>query len=271
MVLRPERATAPQDGLCVSAWQAVERRQRQNAASYKLISQPDHAALAGALAAAFVSPEFPQLDPLMVRAIELHDAGWAIFDPEAEAALPPATNPDGKPRSFLDFAPAEFVRAWIASIDRCEEICPAGGMVVSGHFNRLARHRMATVHDSAVDAEALRKFLEHEEVRCRRLRPLATATDEQLGEWLEVLQFCDLLSLYLCCGADEEVQFPQRFSGAAVSVRRENGSYRLQPSPFQAPGDSDPANQGVSLAVPATSYAGASGRASASVLSFVLW
>lgn len=257
MVLRCQVPASP--GV-TTAWEVVERRQRAVAESYQLISQPDHAALAGALAAKFVSPDFPALDAGMVRAIAEHDIGWAIFEPEADPAAPPWVDASGKPVSFVELAPAEFVRAWRASIDHAEQIGAAGGIVVSAHFRRLCRHRLQAGGDSDADIAVLRRFDEDEAGRQHRLRPLASASEEELAALLEVLQFCDLLSLYLCCGAREEVEFPQNFAAGKVRVWCEGEGVRLRPSPFQG--------KRASVEVNATGYERGSGRGNVSVLRF---
>ena len=53
-----------------------------------------------------------------------------------------------------------------------------------------------------------------------------------------MLQFCDVLSLYLCCGAAQDVEFPQRFGAKPIRLRREARAAdqaavcRFEPSPF---------------------------------------
>src|SRR5881397_335778 len=64
----------------IPAWEAVERKQKQEANAWWLVAQSDHAALSGDLAANLSSPFFPKLDIDVVHAISLHDAGWAHFD-----------------------------------------------------------------------------------------------------------------------------------------------------------------------------------------------
>ena len=63
-----------------SAWEVVEKQQKENAQEWWLIAQPDHAALAGDLAALLDAPSVPDLDEPLLRAISLHDSGWAQFD-----------------------------------------------------------------------------------------------------------------------------------------------------------------------------------------------
>lgn len=215
------------------AWKVVAEKQAQVAGSYWLITQPDHATLAGALAANFVSPRFPSLDEAIVRAIELHDAGWALFPFERDDPTLPPTTALGKPLSFLEVAPEEFVCAWEASIHCAEEVAPAGGIMVSRHFSRLAQGRLAAGADNEEDTRRLLAFLEREERREERLRPHAALSQQQLELLTDVLQFCDLLSLFLCCGARLSVEFPHPLCEETVHLRYRDETYFLDPSPFQ--------------------------------------
>jgi hypothetical protein len=62
---------------------------------------------------------------------------------------------------------------------------------------------------------------------------------------VDVLQFCDLLSLYLCCGAQDDVEFPQTFAGRPARVRIENHTFLTEPRLF---------GNGLSLEVTARKY-----------------
>jgi hypothetical protein len=37
--------------------------------------------------------------------------------------------------------------------------------------------------------------------------------------WTDVLQFCDLLSLYLCCGSKQSIEFPQPIGPKGKTIR----------------------------------------------------
>lgn len=210
MVLRPLLAPAPREGL-IPAWDAVEATQKKSYPECWLIAQPDHAALAGDIAAHLIPPVFPRLDRDVLRAITLHDEGWGSFDRRAL---------EGRqtPRSFLDEPPAAFVEAWTASIDRCQEVAPIAGVIVSKHFCRLAEFRVGEKKDSADDMRLLLGFLTAEDRRQRELLPACRSYDAE--SLTDVLQFCDLLSLYLCCGAQENIAFPQRFGTEKVRLAR---------------------------------------------------
>ena len=77
-----------------------------------------------------------------------------------------------------------------------------------------------------------------------------------------MLQFCDLLSLYLCCGAREAVEFPQSFGGRPLRLEPQSGdaACSISPSPFAA--------GGASLAV-SGKRPGAGGEAR--TFAFLLW
>ncbi len=233
MVLHPiTTAAASSGGDYGPVWPAIERAQKTVAPEYWLVAQPDHAALTGALAAHFVSPDFPAVDPLVARAIEVHDSGWAMLDCEATITAAPPLDGRGKPLSFLEIEPAGFLRAWTASIDRAEAVCPAGGYIVSRHFCNLGDGRLRAAMDTLQDSQRICAFLQRESQRQARLRTCSGAPS--WDELLLVLQFCDVLSLYLCSGVTDAVEFPQPFTAGKVRLRRDNNAFLLQPSPFRS-------------------------------------
>ncbi len=245
---------------CVPVWDAILPTQKTSAPEYWLITQPDHAALSGAIAAALGPPLLPHLSSEVVQGITLHDEGWAPFD--AQVALT-----DGRPLSFLDFLPKDFLRAWNGSIERAERIAPIAGAMVSGHFWRLARNRLEWGIDGAEDRRLLLDFLESEQARQKRL--LGGYSRKEFEFLTDVLQFCDVLSLYLCCGAVQDVEFTQRFGAKSIRLRREAmrspnraAVCRFEPSPF--------AEGGVDLAVSASRYP-PDRQPSTMTLPFLLW
>ena len=250
MILYPlgSAASASSDEI-IPAWNAVATSQKQNSPGWWLIAQPDHAALAGDLAAQFGTAAFPRLEEEIVRAIALHDAGWARYDGGALAgggkgnAPQPPRDSNGRPLSFLQAPVTMFVEAWIASIQCAEEKAGAiGGLMVSGHFRRLGEHRLNSVEDSLVDTARIRAFMEHEarEDAARLSRQPRSCSDVE--HLVDLLQFCDLLSLYLCCGSRVSVQFPQAVGAWPIVLHRDGELCRLDPSPFR---------EEISLGVPA--------------------
>jgi hypothetical protein len=260
MVLHPlTPEPAPSGDGFRPVWQAISQAQLRRREAYWLITQPDHAALAGALAGNFASKEFPQLEPEVVRAIGLHDSGWAIFAAETGAGASPPLDAAGKPLAFFEIAPADFLRAWTASIDRAAQVAPVGGIMVSRHFCWLGRYRLETRSDPPEVAAMLNGFLQREAGRQQRLQVLEARSEAALERLTSTLQFCDLLSLYLCSGAQDAVEFPQKLASRAISLRWRDGACVLDPSPFAA---------GVSLGVTARRYPGAPDT---TTLGFLLW
>jgi hypothetical protein len=221
-----------------SAWEVVEKQQKENAQEWWLIAQPDHAALAGDLAALLDAPSVPDLDEPLLRAISLHDSGWAQFDGgergtrrELEVSLrDPKTDAEGKPLSFLEMSVEEFLLAWESSIANAAHASPAGGAIVSEHFCRLTRTRLQSHSDAAQERGRLHDFLTRQRDLQATLLSRHGRPADEIAILTDVLQFCDLLSLYLCCGAEERVTFPQSFGGKSISISRKDGMYQLEPS-----------------------------------------
>jgi hypothetical protein len=231
MILRPEMQDRElPSALCLPAWVAVNQRQHAKADSYWLIAQPDHARLSGELAAHFANPK---LDDAVVRGIGAHDSGWSIFEAETSPGAEPLITPDGKPRSFTEMPPQDFVRAWETSIACAEQIGPIAGLMVSRHFRNLGEFALVRGQNEE-NSLLIREFLDRELEREARLKLLVSRSPEEIDGDVKALQFCDLLSLYLCCGAGEQVELPFDFGIGHVRVRRENGRYDFSPSPFAA-------------------------------------
>lgn len=216
-------------------------KQRQAASEWWLVAQPDHAALAGDLASRMSSPDCPQLDDDVLRAITLHDEGWAQFD----GGDVPKLNGQGRPLSFLEVAMPEFLRAWRDSIERAEQVAPIGGILVSEHFSRLAHSYLQSGRGSPDDDQIIHQFLRVETERRRQLSRKQSLSSAEIGVLVDLLQFCDLLSLYLCCGSRDSIEFPLRFNGRIIRLHREGESCRMDPQLF---------GQGASLAVRARKW-----------------
>ena len=232
MVLYPIERDRPTAGM-MPAWEAIELKQRAPAKDWWLVAQPDHAALSGELARLIDSPLFPLLDDAAVQAIALHDEGWIEFD----GSIPRNGN---RPISFLEAAAPDFLAAWRGSIALAERNSAIGGMMVSGHFCRIAQLRPVSADQSLID-----DFLGEEKARQERLLGEHPRGSEDLNLLVDVLQFCDLLSLYLCCGSRRDIAFPQRFMGQSVRLRWEAELCRLEPAIL---------GKGASLAVPARKF-----------------
>ena len=179
-----------------SAWARVEGAQRAVRLPCLLVPQPAHAVLAGELAAGLLAASFGELPPEVVRAIQMHDTGWASSDAQQIQRL----RSDGAhaartvPVSFIAIPPAEAEEAWTASINTVETFSRLGAIVVSRHFTLLAQN----------DPAHHQRFLQAERARQRKLQ----GSEEDLDRWTAALGFCDLVSLCLLCGLNGPVEFP---------------------------------------------------------------
>lgn len=235
MILRPLEPPSVTSQNCVPAWPVVERLQRNTYDRCWMITQPSHAALAGEIAAAFVAdkasrfaevPGLPEIDDALVRAIALHDAGWGPSDAQAvtrsRAAKPTA------PRSFLMMEADEVLEAWTQSIETAQSVGPAGGFIVSRHFWRIAERRIAAPEDTPADRKKIEQFLAREVQRQKRLAAKQQHGAADLAALTDLLQLCDLLSLFFCCGARQCVDFPE-CCGLKLRLQPVGDDYKLAP------------------------------------------
>lgn len=207
----------------VSPWDAIEARLKQSASEYWLVTQPSHAALAGDLAAALRDELFGPIDQTIARSIALHDAGWSMDDAEQIQRL--RGHPKQKPLSFLETSSDRFLQAWTGSIETAAKFAPIGGYLVSCHFERLS---LWTDQKDQPQIEAFRK---REKQRQQKLKANIDRDEAALELLADALQFCDVLSLYLCCGSSRAVKFEK----PGIKVSRKGDEYRLDPSPFREP------------------------------------
>jgi Protein of unknown function (DUF3891) len=176
-----------------SAWTRVEAAQRQKRPACLLVPQPAHAVLAGELAEGLTC--FGELPPEIMRAIQMHDTGWAASDAQQIQRLRSGGAQAGHAVSFISIPPREAEEAWTASIQTVEAFSKAGAMIASRHFTLLAGHD--PVHQ---------RFVQAEKARQQKLDGSTKADDIQ--RWTAALGFCDLVSLFLLSGLSREVDLP---------------------------------------------------------------
>ncbi len=181
--LQPEKEDGVAEG--VSAWARVEAAQKRRQLPCLLVPQPAHAVLAGELAAGLTC--FGELPPDIVRAIQMHDTGWAASDAQQIQRLRSGGAQTSHAVSFLDIPPKETEEAWTASIQTVEAFSEPGALIISRHFTLLAGNDPAH-----------HRFAQSEKAHQRKLA--AGATEEDLARWTAALGFCDLVSLALLSG-----------------------------------------------------------------------
>ncbi len=243
MILRPDVTPEAATDRFVSAWEAVAGTEKTQATNYHLVRQPDHARVSGEIARHLAIAGAPAVDDDITQGIRLHDEGWKDFDngrkrlsatPAMYAGENIAVNAEGRPLSFLEIKAGDFLRAWRGSIDSAEVVAPIAALIVSGHFYRLGKFGISMGAYSEDEVRSVCEFLASEEQRQGRWLRLQSRREKEVQHWTDVLQFCDLLSLYLCCGSQRNVEFPQRIgpNGETIKLQLQDGVLVLTPSLF---------------------------------------
>lgn len=162
---------------------------RRNAGTdWLLISQGDHAHLAGEIAAEWGNDHVPALPvpPLLVPAVRDHDAGWAQW--ECAPRIDPQTR---RPRDFTEMAMTESTAIWSRSI----EFCAQGRELVAAAVGRLKEKRasegQAVTEEDAVVLHTVfqleSQFTPEDVAQCLQLqeRPITAAVIQRTLQSLE--------------------------------------------------------------------------------------
>jgi len=174
---------------------------RDDGDDWLLISQVDHAHLAGEVAAAWGNAETAALPhpEWLVPAVRDHDEGWRAW--ERAPRVDPA---GGIPRDFTEMPMEDATAIWSESIACCARV-PFGDVWVSRHFCHLAQAARESRQDRAADVAAIDRFLAEQQAlqanAARKGESLrGNESFEQLAdEGYRWVQLFDHLSLYLCC------------------------------------------------------------------------
>ncbi len=170
-----------------------------------LVTQPDHAALAGSLMNLWRSdgfPEHPRRQQLL-HAIREHDSGWR----EADAA--PRVDPvSGKPLTFNEISPEDRLRIWRRGVHRVAAEAPVVGLLVLKHA--LEIH--PDYWNEAGWNELGEDFAELEE----ELLAVAGVTRSLIQNDYKFLELADTLSLGACGALGTDL------------VRSVSGRYRFE-------------------------------------------
>jgi hypothetical protein len=174
------------------------------AGQWILISQIDHARLAGQLAEHWGADGYA---PLLLPRNELlwtvyhHDDGWHAWE-----QAPDVDPKSGKPRTFTEMELGDSLVIWTASIETARQEGPLQAYLVAGHFCALARRSAAWRKHDALWPQAER-FLDqfgslgtHWLQEWQAENPTAN-TPQRAQQALAQLQFFDALSLWFCCAA----------------------------------------------------------------------
>jgi hypothetical protein len=176
---------------------------REDGDDLVLVRQTDHALLSGWLAAAWGAPPWTAPRPYdsTVVGARLHDLAWTTFD----EALP--CRPDGRPYAFHEVARAISTRLYGHGLDAVEAVDPYAGLLASLHYSGFFtshwgwRHGHSPPSLEGSEGEAVRRFVEHELGRQRRLRDrlgVDAGMDRELMCNYLWLQLWDRISLDVC-------------------------------------------------------------------------
>ena len=238
---------------------AVIRREVQG--EYLLISQHDHALIAGELAEHFGNGQFARPEPRAsaLQGVRLHDCGWPLHDDE------PTIDKDGKPLDVFETPREIALKVWTASAEKASPIDPYAGLLVSLHVLSLsvfASSQTSFVHEKFDLSEPSEKFavskFQHREIeRQEMLRTqLGLRTDkpthhkhphevtqkkeDQLTFNFRMLQAMDTISLAACCtkppAAQSQDVIPQlRATPIRFNIARRGDDVLIDPWPFDQP------------------------------------
>jgi hypothetical protein len=185
--------------------------------AWMLISQVEHARLAGALAAAWsdrVAP-LPAPHDEMIEAVTKHDDGWIAWE------LRP-TVLEGRPREFLEMPFDEALAIWRRSIAVAQTVGPMAGYAVSRHFGILAQSAKDREPRSFAWLDLADEFLEEQaelqaqwQAECQARYGLEAGADRTYKA-VDLLRFFDFASLWFCRASRSE---PETIGiGAEASV-----------------------------------------------------
>ena len=230
MIFRRQLGPLASHGEVTSAFDAISEAQQKAAVSDWFVTQPDHARLSGELAAALDPNTIHNISGAVVRAIGLHDIGWMPFDGDAASPQLPKAHDSGVAVSFVNSEPEVFLPAWTGSIQAAQSTGALGGLLVSAHFARLTTPYLEGGKGTPQQREQVQQFLHRERARMDRLLPQAGLRSGEIENLIQVLQFCDLVSLYWCANPEAPVEFPQVLNGRRVQFSCEGGGFRMQPN-----------------------------------------
>lgn len=188
--------------------------------AYRLVTQPDHAHLAGELLSLWradglaVNPRRAEV----IFAGREHDNGWR----EADAA--PRCAADGRPVDFIAMAREQRIEIWERGTARFLRRRPYAALLIVRHARELHRDRRRD--------PGFRKVLGRLAALERRLRREQRVPGRILAADYRLLSIADNISLGACAGRRGELDLRVRCQAAGPSCRLDAGTVRLSPLPL---------------------------------------
>lgn len=164
-----------------------------------MITQNDHAKLAGLFAAHWGNGQFERPHPYvsMMRAAQYHDGGWLRY--ETNPYLDPATGKSPSYQQVPNNAPQLAAYQW--AIDMLTDVDSYSGLLVSKHRTGLWQSRYGAIGQPPAGpprtlSEDIRNFIARNEARQQAIA--AGLDGNEVAVNYNLLQVWDLLSLYIC-------------------------------------------------------------------------
>ncbi len=207
---------------------------RDGADGWILISQIEHAHLAGQLAEVWTAEPFPSLRPVrdeLLAAIFHHDDGWGQWElnPGVDAEM-------GHPLEFTEVPTKDSLAIWRRSIALGEQIGPLAAYVIAGHFCYLLEK--SAVWQSSDDTGIAARAWSHEFrdkqtgwLNQWRARDSSANTQQCADLALSFLQGLDAVSLWFCCAERTEQHEITLRNCPAIRFAPES-PFRIQVSPW---------------------------------------
>jgi len=197
------------------------------------VGQAAHAWISGQLARRWGNGRFARPEPFegVCLGAEQHDVGMAEWD------LAPTLDPgSGLPTSFMAMPRATHIEIWRAAPRKALSQSPYAALLVSMHGHALYGRR-DTLEDDPEDSEAIRRYVEEQEVFQRDLLARMGEDPARARHNQRLVWALDFLSLALLLGWESEpVAAPTRLGEAPcdVTVKPAGGGGRMtvEPWPF---------------------------------------
>jgi hypothetical protein len=206
---------------------------------FTLITQYDHAVLAGRIMECWGNEMFASPSPLheVLFAVREHDCGWKDWDSA------PKINPEnGYPANFMEMESSDQTGIWRRSFASHGEGQPYASVLIALHFagfnRKLLTRDPSDAYAKSLDLEISSFISEKLGVGVEDSKLSRVPRDVQIN--LRLLQVGDIISLALCHGWEsmEISDVPVDYEGNTVRLALESGDgfkYSVSPYPFSGP------------------------------------
>ena len=190
-------------------------RRQISANGYLLISQIQHARLAGEIAEIWNSSElenYPFVSDLRY-AIRHHDDGWKEW--EASPDLEPSLH---LPRTFTEMETHISLNIARQCIRKCATYSEVCGYWVSHHFQYLAQQKRRSTGLTQRSTEQIDQFLDEQQIAVEQGK--LNSSRQILMKGTAWLRFFDRISLLLCCRLPAKPDLTESPDGRHVTIEQ---------------------------------------------------